>query len=63
MKSDAVSGYDILEEDYRDSKSENDNVLIFYAGHRWLDEQADRGYWLPVDAAVAPASTGCRTPP
>jgi ankyrin repeat protein len=27
-----------------------DNLLIFYAGHGWLDKEADEGYWLPVDA-------------
>ena len=27
-----------------------DNVLIYYAGHGYLDEAADEGYWLPVDA-------------
>lgn len=27
-----------------------DNLLIYYAGHGWLDTDADRGYWLPVDA-------------
>jgi len=27
-----------------------DNLLIYYAGHGWLDEEAGRGYWLPVDA-------------
>jgi uncharacterized caspase-like protein len=27
-----------------------DNLLIFYAGHGVLDEQADEGFWLPVDA-------------
>ncbi len=27
-----------------------DNVLIYYAGHGWLDKVADEGYWLPVDA-------------
>ena len=26
-----------------------DNLLIYYAGHGFLDE-TDRGYWLPVDA-------------
>lgn len=29
---------------------EEDNLLIYYAGHGWLDPDADRGYWLPVDA-------------
>jgi len=28
----------------------NDNLLIYYAGHGYLDEIADAGYWLPVDA-------------
>jgi hypothetical protein len=27
-----------------------DNLLIYYAGHGWLDEKADEGYWLPSDA-------------
>jgi hypothetical protein len=27
-----------------------DNLLIYYAGHGVLDEGADEGYWLPVDA-------------
>ncbi|MGD9231480.1 MAG: caspase family protein [Desulfobacterales bacterium] len=27
-----------------------DNLLIYYAGHGWHDEDADEGYWLPVDA-------------
>jgi hypothetical protein len=28
----------------------DDNLLIYYAGHGSLDEVADEGYWLPVDA-------------
>jgi len=28
----------------------NDNVLVYYAGHGYLDEVTSRGYWLPVDA-------------
>jgi uncharacterized caspase-like protein len=30
--------------------TEDDNLLIYYAGHGWLDQEADRGYWLGVDA-------------
>jgi ankyrin repeat protein len=30
--------------------SQRDNLLIYYAGHGWLDKEADEGYWLPVDA-------------
>lgn len=28
----------------------NDNLLIFYAGHGWWDEERSLGYWLPTDA-------------
>ena len=28
----------------------NDNLLIYYAGHGWYDQDAEQGYWLPVDA-------------
>jgi hypothetical protein len=27
-----------------------DNLLIFYAGHGWWDENSNIGYWLPSDA-------------
>ena len=29
-----------------------DNLLIYYAGHGWLDKEGDEGYWLPVDAQL-----------
>ena len=29
----------------------NDNLLIYYAGHGELDKAENRGYWLPVDAS------------
>jgi len=35
---------------YRRTLTNRDNLLIFYAGHGWLDKEADQGYWLPVDA-------------
>ncbi|MCB1886389.1 MAG: caspase family protein [Rhodocyclaceae bacterium] len=36
--------------DYRRSLGPQDNLLIYYAGHGWVDPEADEGYWLPVDA-------------
>ena len=32
--------------------TENDNVLVFYAGHGVWDKQKDLGYWLPSDAEM-----------
>lgn len=28
----------------------NDNLLVFYAGHGWWDEEKELGYWLPSNA-------------
>lgn len=35
---------------YREQLTENDNLLIYYAGHGELDGVNLRGHWLPVDA-------------
>lgn len=35
---------------YRKTLTAQDNLLIYFAGHGWLDEGADEGYWLPVEA-------------
>ena len=35
---------------YRSSLTQEDNLLVYYAGHGWYDDEASRGYWLPVDA-------------
>jgi hypothetical protein len=35
---------------YRRELTPRDNLLIYYAGHGWLDKDADQGYWLPVNA-------------
>ena len=43
---------DIIEalDDFREKLDDTTNLLIYYAGHGWLDEAAEQGYWLPVDA-------------
>jgi|GEM_PF-2489579 len=35
----------------RRNLTKRDNLLVYYAGHGWLDSEADEGYWLPIDAA------------
>jgi len=35
----------------RETLTKTDNLLVYYAGHGWLDEEGNEGYWLPVDAA------------
>jgi hypothetical protein len=35
---------------FRRGMDENANLLIYYAGHGYYDREADKGYWLPVDA-------------
>jgi uncharacterized protein len=38
---------------YRNSLMQNDNLLIYYAGHGYSDRDAEKAYWLPVDADSA----------
>lgn len=46
--------YDILSalNNYRANLNENDNLVVYYAGHGELDEVNQRGHWLPVDAEL-----------
>ena len=37
----------------RTTLDEDDNLLIYYGGHGYFDKDADKGYWLPVDAESA----------
>lgn len=38
--------------DFRKRLTENDNFLIYYAGHGTLEERNTQGFWLPVDSAL-----------
>jgi hypothetical protein len=35
---------------YRQKLNQNDNLLVYYAGHGHFDREADKAYWLPIDA-------------
>jgi len=41
----------------RQRLTDKESLLIYYAGHGDLDEQNQRGYWLPVDAHPGAPST------
>ena len=47
-----VSRYEVLRalSELRRQLKLEDKLLIYYAGHGFLDESTRRGYWLPVDA-------------
>jgi len=35
---------------FRMKLKESDNFIIYFAGHGFYDQYAERGYWIPVDA-------------
>jgi hypothetical protein len=45
-RADIVDAFD----EYRESLTDKDNLLIYYAGHGWLDDEAEEGYWLTARA-------------
>ena len=47
---------------FRKSLKENDNLLVYYAGHGHLEKDIDRGYWIPVDAEIDDTSNWILTP-
>ncbi|MCH2176418.1 MAG: caspase family protein [Lentisphaeria bacterium] len=37
-------------QEYGKELEPNDNLLVYYAGHSWIDRDADEGYWLAINA-------------
>jgi hypothetical protein len=37
-------------DELRETLGYDDNLLIYYAGHGWLDHETGQGYWLAIDA-------------
>jgi hypothetical protein len=44
--------FDLLQalNDFRKTLTDNDNLLVYYAGHGHFERQIQRGYWVPVDS-------------
>ena len=40
----------------RKKLTEKDNLLVFYAGHGFMDKEIQQGYWLPADAGEDPTN-------
>ena len=40
-----------------DRLSDHDSLLVYYAGHGWLDPRKGIGYWIPVDGAQGKPAT------
>jgi len=38
----------------------DDSILVYYAGHGFLDDESRRGYWVPVDAEGTDSTTFLR---
>jgi hypothetical protein len=47
-------------EDFSKKVKSNDSFVIFYAGHGYLDEAANNGYWIPVNAVRSSRTTWFR---
>ena len=47
-RDDMIDAFDEL----REELGEDDNLLVYYAGHGWLDKESGRGYWQPVNARI-----------
>lgn len=53
---DILKGFSSIAE----NSGEDDSVLIYYAGHGYLDDKTSEGFWIPVDAEGKDDSTFIR---
>jgi len=60
LKNTTRSGFVNKLDDLAGVLGENDNLLIFYAGHGYWDDFKEIGYWMPSDAVVGDHSTWIR---
>lgn len=40
-------------DEMKEKVTDKDNLLIFYAGHGYFDQDAETGYWFPSDASLS----------
>jgi hypothetical protein len=40
-------------DNYEGTLEKSDNLLLYYAGHGWLDKGREEGFWLPVNAKTS----------
>jgi WD40 repeat protein len=50
LKNPSYASMIIALDELSEKLTENDNLLIFYAGHGFWDEKGNVGYWMPSDA-------------
>jgi len=43
--------------DYTNKLGKYDNLMVYYAGHGFIDEKTKEGYWIPTDAKKEDKST------
>ena len=39
-------------EEMRRKLTEDDNLLVYYAGHGYMDPENDQGYWIPINGSL-----------
>jgi len=43
--------------EYKEKLGKYDNLMVYYAGHGFIDENSNEGFWIPTDASRTDKST------